>query len=115
MMKAIQALGIVGLITVTGCASTDMEKRLEKNFVYQCSLKLFDELGRKVTGADAEKICAAAHKAEQDEEARKGPSSPAASPAASVAPTPAASNSPASKKAASYDEDEVKPESSSSN
>ena len=53
---------------------------------------MFDKLDKKVTGADAEKICAAAHKAEQDEEAHKNSgttAAPTSTPAAQATPTPA--------------------------
>lgn len=64
-------LVITSTLILGGCASTDIERKLENNFIYQCSLKLFDDIDKKITGADAEKICSAAYKAETDEQARR--------------------------------------------
>ena len=105
---------VLSSIVFSGCASTDIEKRLEKNFVYQCSLQLFDKLDKKVTGADAEKICEAAHRAEMAEDARKS----TITSAVTVAPAPMATPAPAAKaetatpakEATVSDSDEVKPE-----
>jgi len=108
---------VLSSIVFSGCASTDIEKRLEKNFVYQCSLQLFDKLDKKVTGADAEKICEAAHRAEMAEDDRKNsmaptPISTAVSTTPTSTPTPAvkAETAAPAKEATVSDSDEVKPE-----
>ena len=100
-------------LALTGCATSEIEKKLEHNFVYQCSLQLFDKLEKKVTGADAEKICTAAHNEELEKEGRKTNAVikevvPSATPAAA---DPVVTSTPASSaKALPAETDEVKPE-----
>ena len=52
-------------IFLSGCASSPIEKKLENNFIYNCSLQLFEKLDKKITGEGAEKICTAAYNAEE--------------------------------------------------
>jgi hypothetical protein len=60
------AFVLAAIVVTTGCSSSPMKSRLEKNLVYQCSLEL---LGKNVSAGEAERICASAHKAEMDERA----------------------------------------------
>jgi hypothetical protein len=103
-----QLIFIMPIVTATlflsGCASSPIEKRLENNFVYQCSLQLFDKLDRKITGEGAEKICSAA---ERSDLAGKG-AAPKAE--AEVAPAPAAASPAPASTAKATDTDEVKAE-----
>jgi hypothetical protein len=85
-----------------------MERRLENNFVYQCSKKLLDDVDKKISGDDAGKICSAAEKSEIDQKARNEIGAPASTPATTVAATPAPTATPA--KASPAETDEVKPE-----
>ncbi len=99
----ISSISIVGFI---GCASSDIERRLENNFIYQCSVKLYDDLGRKINGADAERICTAAYQLEKDGIRKNAPevTSEKVIPASTPNPTPNPKSTP------SVDLDEVKPE-----
>lgn len=56
------------VLAMVGCSSSPMQSRLEKNFVYQCSLELIDE---DVPAGEAERVCSAAHRAEIWEEERQ--------------------------------------------
>jgi hypothetical protein len=52
-------------LSTCGCASsTPMQDRLNKNFVYNCSLEM---MRKDVSAADAERICSSAHEAEMRE------------------------------------------------
>jgi len=59
--------GLVIFGLMTGCSTSPMKSRLDKNFVYQCSLELIDE---DVPAGEAERVCSAAHRAEIWEEER---------------------------------------------
>lgn len=59
--------GLVVFGLATGCSTSPMKSRLDKNFVYQCSLELIDE---DVPASEAERVCSAAHRAEIWEEER---------------------------------------------
>lgn len=101
-------LVIATTLLFTGCATSDIQKKLENNFIYQCSLKLFEDLERKVTGADAEKICTAAH---NEEKTKLGQKVIDQTMAAMESPTPTPTISPSPAKSNSTDE--VKPEATS--
>lgn len=86
IMMATMALG--------ACSSSPMKSRLDKNFVYNCSLEL---IRKDVAAADAQKICTASHKEEMQEkeariqEERAVPATaPKRAPASEAAAAPAA-------------------------
>lgn len=66
MMKyfMLTAFTVAGLVVVSGCASSPMKDRLERNLVYQCTLQMLE---KNVNAADAEKVCSSAHSAEMTE------------------------------------------------
>ena len=97
-------------IFLSGCASSPIEKKLENNFIYNCSLQLFEKLDKKITGEGAEKICTAAYNAEEKgnkvvPETAAVVSSPTPASTASASPTPSKAG-----KIAILDSDEIKPE-----
>ena len=68
-----------------------MQARLDKNFVYNCSLQLLE---KKVSAADADRICNSSFKAEAEEKrAEKAVAEPAVVPVA-VAPAASAVEAP---------------------
>jgi hypothetical protein len=92
---------VIALASVTsGCSSSPMKDRLDRNMVYQCSLQLLE---KNVPASDAERICSSSHNAEMEEKRfsaamRSGhPVPPAAVsrvPASAPAPTGAADAHP---------------------
>lgn len=70
-------------VVFTGCSSSPMKSRLDKNFVYNCSLEL---IKKDVAAADAERICTSSHREEmmEDQAARQQEAPPVQAPA--VAP-----------------------------
>ena len=78
---------IIGLLS--GCASTEIERRLESNFVYQCSKKLLDDVEKKITGEDAARICVAAEKSDAAEREAEATVVPAVLTVVTASPTPA--------------------------
>lgn len=78
-------------LLASGCSSSPMRSRLDKNFVYNCSLEL---IGKDVAAADAEKICTASLREELMEKEAKAretkisPPVPAAEPQRAPASLP---------------------------
>jgi hypothetical protein len=68
-----------------------MKARLDRNFVYNCSLEL---IGKDVSPADAERICTSSHNAELAEDKKGRSTEPAAAEA-----TPAPQRAPAAEAA----------------
>lgn len=115
------ALLLFAGLCVTACAgSSPMQSRLNKNFVFNCSLEL---IKKDVPPADAERICSASHRGELQEseaaaardpreyrqpqqvapapETAKAPArAPASAPEAPPAPAAAPSAAPAASSAA---------------
>ncbi len=84
---------VVALASVSsGCSSSPVKDRLDRNLVYQCSLQLLD---KNVAATEVEKICSSSHHAEMEEKRfsaalRSGrPVPPAARTPASAAVQPA--------------------------
>ncbi len=77
MQIYLQGIILGGVLFGVGCASLPIESRLEKNFVYNCTLKLLE---KKVSPQDAEKICTSSHAAEMAESDKTAPRTPAAIP-----------------------------------
>jgi hypothetical protein len=95
-------------LALSSCASTEFEKRIENNFIYQCSLKLISDVDKKISGDDVGKICTAAYQAEKPAESIAQPTmtpEPSATPIVTVTPVPTATP-----QKSLVDTDEVKPE-----
>jgi hypothetical protein len=78
-------LTTISLVIFSACSSSPMRARLDKNFVYNCSLELID---KGVNAAEAERVCISSHKAEMVESDRAEKSMRARDRAATP-PTPA--------------------------
>jgi hypothetical protein len=89
---------IAALCVLSACSSSPMQSRLDRNFIYNCSLELID---KDVPGADAERICSASHLGEMREHDRRPPSLdlPAAAPSAPVKHTAAEASTTSETKA----------------
>jgi hypothetical protein len=92
-MRVVQSKGIYVLMGVSlsfllSCSTSPMQSRLDKNFVYHCSLEL---IKKDVPASEAERVCTASHRAEQVDEDRKNqkykPPAVMAEPAPSVQKT----------------------------
>jgi hypothetical protein len=56
---------VVALVSVSsGCSSSPVKDRLDRNLVYQCSLQLLD---KNVAASEVERICSSTHHAEMEE------------------------------------------------
>ncbi len=86
---------VVALVSVSsGCSSSPVKDRLDRNLVYQCSLQLLD---KNVAASEAERICSSSHSAEMEEKRfsaalRSGrpvpPAAPTRAPASAQAAAP---------------------------
>ena len=63
MMRFFPAAIITGCL-LSACSTSPMQARLEKNFVYNCTLEL---IGKGVTASEANRICVSSHEGELQE------------------------------------------------
>ncbi len=68
-MKRTTPYWIAGVAILSACASNPMKDRLDKNFVYNCSLALID---KGVKAVDADRICNSSFQSELAEQSRGG-------------------------------------------
>lgn len=80
-------------LSFAACSSSPMKERLDKNFVFNCSLEL---IKKNVTPTDAEKICTASHQAEMQENQPREQQTAKAPAAPMVKEEPPAARTPAS-------------------
>ncbi len=71
---------------LSSCTTSPMQARLDRNFIYNCSLQLIE---KKVPALEAERVCSSSHHAEMSEQDRAALAKEARFPAAKVEREPA--------------------------